>query len=182
MRSSARGGRDCSDRLLDLWSGVVYQLVAVPSLLMAAAHEVELGTSVTWMSDPATLRQAADHPALPQQARSVLLSLAQQLAGADGHAKSQWVQAKTSSIASGPGRRLFAAAGQGVDLAQALLSGRSVLVDLSGMSPGDASVSAHLILGRVLDHVMAVGPDLDRQISVYVDEAHRAVPRNLERA
>ena len=164
------------------WAGVVFRQLAEALLEMASAHEVEIGTALTWLSDPVALRAAAEHPALSRLTRSVLLSLAQQLNSADGHSKVQWVQAKFSSLTSGPGRRLLAGAGQGVELGQALLSGRSVLVDLSGMTSADASVAAHLILGRVLDHVMAVGPDADRQISVYVDEAHRAVPRSMERA
>ncbi|MBV9293460.1 MAG: ATP-binding protein [Frankiales bacterium] len=163
------------------WSGPVWHSRAVAVLELAAAYRVELATVLGWVLDPDALDDAVEHPHLSSISRGVLASMARQRSG-DGLHGLEWTQSKWTALAAGPARRLLAVPGAGVDLAAALLCGTPVLVNLSALSPADASVFAHITLHDVLEGIFSAGPDPKRQIAGYVDEAHRALPHNLERA
>ena len=163
------------------WTGPVWNQRAVAILELAAAHQVTLVVVLGWVGDPDRLRVALKHPHLSSVTRATLTSLALQTSG-DGRAGVEWTTSKWTALATGPARVLLAAPGAGVDPGAALLNGGPVLINLSGLTPSDSAVMGHVLLSGILDTVLAAGPDPERQIAGYVDEAHRIAPHNLERA
>jgi hypothetical protein len=163
------------------WAGPVWHQRAIAILELAAAHQVTLGVVLAWISDPAQLLIARKHPHLSSVTRATLASLALQTSG-EGRAGVEWTTSKWTALATGPARALLAAPGTGDDPGAALLAGRPVLINLSGMTPADSAVMGHVLLSGILDTVLDAGTDPRRQIAGYVDEAHRIAPHNLERA
>jgi len=146
--------------------------------LLAAAHGAELIDVVTWAADPATLKARLDVDHLPALARSTLSGLA---STSDGRDVLGWVTSKAHPLVSAAARRLFAAAGGGVELSTAIRSGVPVIANLASLTRGEVSFAGHLLLDTALAATMET-PEPDRVLTCYVDEAGRFPAKSLAAA
>ena len=163
-----------------LVAGFVYLELASSILAAASAYGVDIAAMAAWVNHSSHLQRIARHPALDANARHTLLNLAAH-SGPDGAAKRDWVLSKLGPVV-GPARRLFAAAGEGVDLHEAMREGVSVVVNLDGLARNDAAVIGTLVIDQLLAAGLELADDEQRRRPLFVDEAHRFHPHHLEKA
>lgn len=174
LTSSVAGGLPHAD-----WTGPRFFAAFAALLEVVAAHGAELIDGAEWLNDAAALRVRAQHDLVSELARTTLMTLAS--GTADGADVRGWVASKLSPIVSGLVRRIVAPAGRGIDVADALDSGRPVIVSLAGLSTSEAGFIGHLVLGAVLDAALARTDDRPPLVTCYVDEAHRFPAGGLTR-
>ena len=162
------------------WTGPMFFTILSSALEVGGACGAALHETFSWLTNPSELLKRAKHPLVSDRARQSLATLA----GSSDHAREigLWVSSKGHAFVNGASRRILGSAGIGVNLADAALSGRPVLLSLAGLSSSEASLIGHLLIEQVLN-VAITRPISERTnvATLYVDEAHRFPPSGLSR-
>lgn len=151
------------------WAGPRWEEHASAIFWMSATYGVSVPAAVAWYLDDRVRHQISFDPVLPNFVRHTLSSLVNDN---DAGGVKSWVTSKMGQWSRGQSRLLLAKPGQGIDLTVAMGRGIPIIINLAGVSAGEAQLIGHVFL----DFILQTGFDLGAgkvAYNVYVDEAHR---------
>ena len=158
------------------WSGPRWRQATMCVTILSAALQVPFDEAVTIYADHDLRQRCLRDVDLPPVVERHLRLLAQQSED-DRASLVDWVISKFDPFANGASRQLLSAPGRGTDLRRAVVQGRSIVVNLQGLTTAEVSLLGTLVLSQAIDGARVA--KRRSSFELIVDEVPLFHPRQL---